>query len=62
MESSENSRKLTSVVFEPARERISRRMVLGLGCAFGAATPFAMIGAARALTALRGGSFPELSE
>src|SRR5438105_11638856 len=59
MEISENSRKLTSVALEPARHRISRRAVLALASAFGAATPFALIGAARALTALRGGSFPE---
>jgi sulfonate transport system substrate-binding protein len=51
-----SSRKITNAVPEPAPLRTSRRTVLAFAGAFGAATPLAMIGAARALTAWKGRS------
>jgi NitT/TauT family transport system substrate-binding protein len=59
METGENSRKLTSEMAELARRRLSRRAALAFAGALGATAPFAMIGAARALTAWRGGSLPD---
>src|SRR5947209_17342667 len=58
METSENSRKLASEMGELARRRLSRRAALAFAGAVSATAPFAMIGAARALTAWRGGSLP----
>jgi NitT/TauT family transport system substrate-binding protein len=55
----ENSRKLTSELAGLARPRISRRAALAFAGAFAATTPFAMIGAARALTAWKGGPLPD---
>src|SRR5436309_11512444 len=59
METSENGRKLASEMGELARRRLSRRAALGFAGAVSATAPFAMIGAARALTAWRGGSLPD---
>jgi NitT/TauT family transport system substrate-binding protein len=59
METGETNRKLTCEVAELAGQRLSRRSVLALAGAFGATTPFAMIGTARALTAWRGGSLSD---
>src|SRR5262249_55438468 len=44
---------------ETNRPYPSRRTVLGLAGVFGVATPVAMIGAARALTAMKSGPLPE---
>src|ERR1700716_4283718 len=59
METGQNSGKLTSEMGELARRRLSRRAALALAGAVSATAPFAMIGAARALTAWRGGSLPD---
>ncbi|MEH2543256.1 NitT/TauT family transport system substrate-binding protein [Bradyrhizobium sp. AZCC 1708] len=58
METGENSRKLTNEMAELAQRRLSRRAALAFAGAFGATAPFAMISAARALTAW-GGSLPD---
>jgi sulfonate transport system substrate-binding protein len=57
MENGENSGATTGVR-KPPRPRLSRRTVLGLAGVFGVATPIAMVGVARALTALKGASLP----
>ncbi|HEY1361193.1 MAG TPA: ABC transporter substrate-binding protein [Xanthobacteraceae bacterium] len=56
METGETSRR--PEVAESSQPRPCRRTVLAFAGAFGAAMPLATIGAARALTALRGDSFP----
>lgn len=59
METGQNSGNLTSEMGEVARPLLSRRTALTFASAFGATMPFAMIGAARALTAWRGVSLPD---
>ena len=53
MENGRNSGTLTRTASEPSR--LSRRTVLGLAAAMGAAPPLAMVGVARAWTAMRSG-------
>src|SRR5262249_30216441 len=54
MENGENSRGLNSDVRKPTRPCLSRRTILGLAAGFGVATPVAMVGVARAMTAMKG--------
>ena len=50
METREIRQSLTNGLSEKKQHRLSRRSVLGFAGAFGAATPFGIFGAARALT------------
>jgi NitT/TauT family transport system substrate-binding protein len=59
MENSENSERLTSKPREQPGSYLSRRTILGLAGVFGLATPVAMVGVARALTAMKSGSLPD---
>ena len=59
MKHGENSTHSTTKLREMTRPYLSRRTVLGLAGVFGFATPVAMVGAARALTAMKGGALPE---
>jgi NitT/TauT family transport system substrate-binding protein len=59
MKHGENSKHSTTKQREMTRPYLSRRTVLGLAGVFGFATPVAMVGAARALTAMKGGALPE---
>jgi NitT/TauT family transport system substrate-binding protein len=59
MENGENSRSLITDVCKPTRLCLSRRTVLGLAGVVGVATPVAMLGAARALTAMKGPALPD---
>ena len=60
METRQIWRNFTNGVPETTRARCSRRSVLAFAGAFGAASPFGGIGAARALTASGGGSLPHV--
>src|SRR5262245_31157367 len=59
MKHGENNKHSTTKQLETTRPYLSRRTVLGLAGVFGFATPVAMVGAARALTAMKSGSLPE---
>jgi len=59
MENSENSTSLTTDVCKPTRPHLSRRAILGLAGVVGVATPVAMLGAARALTAMKAPALPD---
>ena len=59
MKHGENSKHSTTKQRETTRPYLSRRTVLGLAGVFGFATPVAMVGAARALTAMKSGPLPE---
>src|SRR5262245_11385611 len=59
MKHGENGTPSTTTQRETARPYLSRRAVLGLAGVFGVATPVAMVGAARALTAMKSGPLPE---
>jgi len=59
MENSENSTGLTTDVRKPTRSCLSRRTILGLAGVVGVATPVAMLGAARAMTAMKGWPLPD---
>ncbi|MDH2357750.1 ABC transporter substrate-binding protein [Bradyrhizobium sp. SSUT112] len=54
-----NSRNFTTEARKPTRPYLSRRTVLGLAGAFGVATPFAMVGVARAVTAVKSVPLPD---
>jgi len=56
MENGESSRSLAIDVCKPTRPHLSRRKIIGIAGIVGVATPVAMIGAARALTAIKGAS------
>jgi NitT/TauT family transport system substrate-binding protein len=59
MENGKNNRTSMTDASMPTRPCISRRTILGLAGAFGAATPFAMAGMARAWTAIKSGPLPD---
>ena len=59
MKHGEDSKYSTTKQRETARPYLSRRTVLSLAGVFGVATPFAMVGASRALTAMKSGPLPE---
>jgi NitT/TauT family transport system substrate-binding protein len=59
MENGENRKSFTVCASELSRPYLSRRTVLGLAGLFGVATPVAMAGAARALTAIKSGALPD---
>ena len=59
MKQGEHSKHPTPRQREISRPYLSRRTVLGLAGVFGFATPIAMVGAARALTAMKSGPLPE---
>jgi NitT/TauT family transport system substrate-binding protein len=59
MENGENSSGLTTDIHNPARPCLSRRTILCLAGAFGVATPVAMLGTARALTAMKSAPLPD---
>ena len=59
MESGKNSRNFATEARTPTRPYLSRRTVLGLAGAFGVATPIAMAGVARALTAVKSAPSPD---
>src|SRR5262245_59666390 len=59
MENGESSKQLTAEPCESTRPYFSRRMVLSLAGAFAAATPVAMAGMARALTAIKSAPFSD---
>jgi NitT/TauT family transport system substrate-binding protein len=59
MGNGESSRQLNTEPCEPTNPYFSRRTVLGLAGIFGAATPVAMAGVARALTAMKSAPFPD---
>ena len=59
MKHSENSKQSTTKQRDPVRSCPSRRTVLCFAGVFGLATPVAMVGAARALTAMKSGPLPE---
>jgi NitT/TauT family transport system substrate-binding protein len=60
MKAGKTSRSLTNVETDTNRRGLSRRSVLTFAGVIGAAAPFGTFGAARALTASRGGSPPYL--
>ena len=59
MKHGENSKYSTTKQRKTTRPYLSRRTVLGLAGVFGVATPVAMVGAARALTAMKSATLPE---
>ena len=59
MKHGENSKHSTTKQRETVRSYPSRRTVLCFAGVFGVATPVAMVGAARALTAMKSGPLPE---
>jgi NitT/TauT family transport system substrate-binding protein len=59
MENGKNSRNSTTRASKPTRPCLSRRAILGLAGAFGLATPVAMVGVARAWTAMKSGPLPD---
>ena len=59
MANGKNSAPFTAKGSEPARRCVSRRTMLGLAGAFGAATPVALGGVARAWTAMKSGPLPD---
>ena len=61
MKSQELNRSLSNVVPDAKRRALSRRSVLTVAGTLGAAAPFGMFGAARALTASGVGSLPYIS-
>jgi NitT/TauT family transport system substrate-binding protein len=59
MEKGGSNKNLTVEPRAPSGSHLSRRTVLGLAGVLGVATPVAMAGVARALTAIKGGSLPD---
>ena len=59
MQTTESRKGLPSGIPVPTRREISRRAILAFAGGFGAATPFAMFGAARAVSAFGGGSISD---
>src|SRR5215467_9334069 len=59
MGNGEGSKRLSPETCDPTEPYFSRRTVLGLAGVFGAATPVALAGAARALTAMKRAPFPD---
>jgi NitT/TauT family transport system substrate-binding protein len=59
VENGGNNKNSTTRARGPGGPHLSRRALLGLAGAFGVATPVAMAGAARALTAIKGGLLPD---
>ena len=59
MDNGQDCRTSMTKVGMPSRPGLSRRTILGLASAFGASTPIAMAGVARAWTAMKIGPFPD---
>jgi sulfonate transport system substrate-binding protein len=59
MDNGQDCRTSMTKVSMPSRPGLSRRTILGLASAFGASTPIAMAGVARAWTAMKSRPFPD---